>query len=113
MTAGEGTCPGVMPGASTDTWYTDFSDERECNQCQCGFGISKCIGGAIQVYSAAQCTGSTAQLGNGAQGDSCNMLPFTPASAKLLGTPESTSCPPNAYPSGELKPTEPKTVCCN
>ncbi|HWA74388.1 MAG TPA: hypothetical protein VG937_18715, partial [Polyangiaceae bacterium] len=98
--------------SSNGSWYTGLRDTRACTQCQCGFGISKCTGGVIQAYSGAGCTGSVAPLGDGTQGNSCGALPFVPASARISGTPESTSCPPNAYPSGELTPTGEKTVCC-
>lgn len=110
--SGDVACTGDYPTATGEPWSSDYVDERECGMCQCSFGISSCTGGSIQVFSAPNCQGSMVTLaGGGLQGDNCE-VGFTPASGRLTGSPASTSCEPQNYPSGELKPKDSNTICC-
>lgn len=112
ITAGEQTCGGDYPVGTGEAWSRDYTDTRECSACQCGFGISTCGGGgSIELYSQPNCQGATLSLTGAAQGDNCN-VGFTPASGRITGTPTGNTCPPNAYPSGELTPTDSSTICC-
>jgi hypothetical protein len=111
LTEGAGTCGGDYATTTGAVWNTGLSDKRQCSACQCGFGLSACNGGAIEVFSGANCSGTKVVLGTGAQGDNC-AIGFSPVSGRAVGTPASTSCEPNTYPNGELTADGPTTVCC-
>lgn len=108
--SGDVACNNDYPLAMGDPWSTDYVDQRECSPCQCGFGISTCNGGSIELFSGANCQGTMITLG-GNGGDECG-VGFTPASGRLTGAPATNTCEPQAYPNGELKPKDANTICC-
>jgi len=104
-TAALGTSMGGAP------WSPSFTDQRQCH-CQCSFGLSSCSQARIRVYSAGNCTGTSADLDSGAEGDNC-ALPFKPVSGQIVGGgPGTDQCPVDAPTSGELLPDSPRTICC-
>jgi hypothetical protein len=110
LSTGTKTCAGSYPTATGGAWNTGLTDQRTCSACQCGLGLSACTGGKMQVYSSTDCSGNPVSLGP-AEGDTCS-LPFVPKSGKIVGTPASTSCPPNTYANGALTADGASTVCC-
>jgi hypothetical protein len=110
LSAGTNACAGNYPTGTGAAWNTGLTDKRTCSACQCGLGLPACTGGKMQVYSSTDCSGNPVSLGP-AEGDTCP-LPFVPKSGKIVGTPASTSCPPNTYANGMLTADGESTVCC-
>jgi hypothetical protein len=111
MTVGAKACGGAYPTTTGETWFTGYDDKRVCLECSCSFGSATCAGAYIQGFTGGSCTGSPVTIGNGAEGDACP-LGAVVASARVVGTPTSPSCPPNTPMTGEINGTGPHTVCC-
>ena len=110
LSPGTKVCAGNYPTETGGVWSTGLTDNRTCPACQCGLGLPACSGGKMQVYSSTDCSGNPVSLGP-AEGDTCS-LPFVPKSGKIVGTPASTSCPPNSYQNGTVTADGASTVCC-
>lgn len=108
--AGDASCSGAYAVSTGAVWSGAVDDTRVCGACECSGGWGTCNNAGATVYSGPNCTG-TAQAISGVQGDDC-ALPFAPASGQVSGTPVPNQCIGNTYPSGEIKETEPSTVCC-
>jgi hypothetical protein len=109
--SGDQACGTGLGTAMGEPWSPGFTDQRQCT-CQCSFGISSCGAAHIQVYSGANCTGTAADLGSGADGNSC-ATPFTPVSGRIVGgAPGTDQCPVDAPVSGEAVANTPRTICC-
>jgi hypothetical protein len=111
MTTGAVACGAKYPATTGETWYTGYTDDRQCLACSCSFGGATCSGAYIQGYSGASCSGTPVTIGNGAEGDACP-LGIVTASAKVVGTPTNPSCESNTGMTGALTATGPRTVCC-
>jgi len=108
---GATSCTSDYSTSTGETWFTGVADTRECLPCSCGFGSANCAGAYIQVWGSGNCTGETAVIGNGAQGETCG-LPFVPQTARIVGNPSAPSCQPNNFATGEAVGENPQTVCC-
>jgi hypothetical protein len=111
--SGTQACDPGLGTAMGSAWSPGFTDERTCS-CQCSFGISGCGNARIQLFSQANCQGTSTYLGSGsgAEGDVCT-LPFTPQSGIITGgLPGTNECPVNQFAIGEATPDSPRTICC-
>ncbi len=104
-------CPTGYSRDVAGTWYTGYSDQRTCSECYCGFMQGACTGARLEVYPMFGCTGGGTVVSNGEQGDACD-LPFGAMSARIIGSADPITCPPQSYPDDKLNPTGAHTVCC-
>jgi hypothetical protein len=109
LTTGTAACSAASGYPSGGTWYNNFTDTRTCS-CLCGNGFGTCSG-YIEAFSGGACTGSSVQLGSGAEGSACG-LGFGLQTAIIRGSANHNACPPQFTGDGALTPTGPQTVCC-
>jgi hypothetical protein len=110
--SGDQSCTAAVGTSVGGPWSPSYTDERQCH-CQCSFGISSCGAAHIRLYSGANCSGSSVDMGPGSdQGDNCS-LPFIPVSGQIVGGgPGTNQCPVDAAVSGQALPDDPRTICC-
>ena len=109
LTTGAAACGAGYPTSSGAAWYSAFTDTRTCT-CLCGNGFGPCSG-YIEAFSGGACTGTSMQLGNGAEGNGCG-LSFGVQSAIIRATAPDYPCPPQFTGGGALTATGAQTVCC-
>ncbi|MCU1280993.1 MAG: cell wall surface anchor family protein [bacterium] len=92
---------------STASWYTAFTDGRNCS-CACGVAAGGSCGTSVGVFTTTDCTGTAVT-----PTASCLNASGVYKTLQVLGSVNPSCAAPTAsVTSGTLAPTGPQTLCC-
>ncbi|MCA9598907.1 MAG: hypothetical protein KC776_36600, partial [Myxococcales bacterium] len=107
-TNGDQDCPGA-PYVNKTLVFTTINDTRGCQKGSCSCGTPSCAG-QVNLYGANSCSGGGSTVG---VPSSCAAVQGLTGASTAEYT-QTVSCTKSGAPmlTGELGPTDPKTVCC-